>query len=160
MGLNDQIVTGNLTTHRQTGDGFFVCPQLPEREATDENGIDGFAATDRDDAFFAYKSFAGSRVLELDRGRVWLKVRHGIQVGDIGAESDADMEACVRSLERLAARVGVHRVVLHASRGTRADEFFAKRYSGTPSVSVVYRNACSEIPPERLRFTLGDLDNF
>jgi ribosomal protein S18 acetylase RimI-like enzyme len=121
---------------------------------------EGFAGTERDDAFFAYKSFAGSRVLQLDRGRVWLKIRHGIQVGDIDAESDADMDACVRSLERLATRLGVHRIVLHASHGTRTERFFANRYSRTPSVSVIHRNVSSEIPPERLRFTLGDLDNF
>src|SRR5207247_89319 len=39
---------------------------------------EGFAGVERDEAFYAYKAaFAGSRVVELDGGRVWLSVRHG-----------------------------------------------------------------------------------
>jgi hypothetical protein len=152
--------TGASGPYRRYVDRAFAPFSRPECSLRNSLAREGFAATDRDKAFFAYKLFAGSRVLELERGRVWLKVRHGIQVGDIDAESEADMEACVRSLERLAVRLGVHRIVLHASRGTQGEQFFTKRYTQAPSVSVVYRNAVSEIPPERLRFTLGDLDNF
>jgi GNAT superfamily N-acetyltransferase len=127
-----------------------------------ENSLlaEGFAGTGRDRAFHDYKSFAGSRVLTVDGGRVWLKLRHGIQVADVEASSEAEMAATARALERLAVRLGAHRVILQSSKGTRFARFFAERFRPFPCVAVVYRNLHSEIPVERLRFTLGDLDNF
>jgi hypothetical protein len=121
---------------------------------------EGFAGTQRDRAFHAYKSFAGSRVLEVDGGRVWLKLRHGIQVADVEAASDAGLATTAAALERLAGRLGAHRIVLLAPQGTRISRCFAGRFRPHPSVAVVYRNLRSGIPVERLRFTLGDLDNF
>src|SRR5260370_4593131 len=63
---------------------------------------DGFAGTRRDRAFHDYKAFAGNRVLSVDGGRVWLKVRRGLFVGDLEAPSEAEMERTVRELEGLA----------------------------------------------------------
>src|SRR5262249_52346244 len=107
---------------------------------------EGFAATQRDATFHSYKSFAGSRVLQTDGGRVWLTVRHGIQVGDIEAESPADLERSARALEQLAARLGVHQIVLHGAPATRFQRFFAGRYGETPSVALIHRDVCSQIP--------------
>jgi hypothetical protein len=121
---------------------------------------EGFAATDRDRAFYGYKSFAGSRVLAVDGGRVWLKVNRGLQVGDFEASSEAEMEKSVQVLERLAVRLGVHQILFQASKDTRFSRFFARRFRPYPCVTVVYRNLRSQIPAEKLRFTFGDLDNF
>jgi GNAT superfamily N-acetyltransferase len=122
--------------------------------------LEGFAATYRDRVFYDYKSFAGSRVIAMDGGRVWLKVGRGLLVGDLEASSDADMEKTVRELRRLAVRLGVHQILFQSSKGTRFSRFFADRFQPLPCLTVVYKNVCSQIPTERLRFTFGDLDNF
>jgi GNAT superfamily N-acetyltransferase len=121
---------------------------------------EGFAAAHRDRTFHAYKSFAGARVLEVDGGRVWLKVRHGLQVGDLEARSDVDMDRTLDALRRLSVRLGIHQIIFLSSPGTRFSSFFNARSRTAPSVSFLYRNLGSAIPVERLRFTLGDLDNF
>jgi GNAT superfamily N-acetyltransferase len=121
---------------------------------------EGFAATCRDRAFHDYKSSLGNQVLAVDGGRVWLKVRLGLVPGDFEASSDAGMEKTVSVLQRLAVRLGLHQIIFHSSKGTRFSRFFADRFQTSPSLAVVYQNLRSQIPAERLRFTLGDLDNF
>jgi ribosomal protein S18 acetylase RimI-like enzyme len=148
-GLYRRWVERALTRYRPAD------PLLPNSLLTE-----GSAGTDRDHAFYAYKGFAGSRVLDVDGGRVWLKFRHGIQIGDLEAQSETDMERSARALERLAVRLGVHQLVFQSSKGTRFSRFFAARWRTVPCVSFVYRNIRSGIPPDQLRFTLGDLDNF
>ncbi len=121
---------------------------------------EGFAGTHRDRAFHDYKAFAGNRVLAVDGGRVWLKVRRGLLVGDLEASSEAEMEKAVRVLERLAVRLGIHQILFQSSKGTRFSRFFADRFRPFPCLSVIYQNLRSQIPAEKLRFTFGDLDNF
>lgn len=121
---------------------------------------EGFAATDREKRFHEYKSFAGSRVLAVEGGRVWMKVRRGFNVGDLEASSESDMERTVCALEGLAARLGVHQILFQSSKDTRRSRFFAARFQPSPCLTVLYRNLDSQIRPEQLRFSLGDLDNF
>jgi hypothetical protein len=128
-----------------------------------ENSLlaDGFAGVERDAEFYAYKSaFAGSRVVAVAGGRVWLSVRHGLLLGDIEASSEADLAETVRALERLGRRLGVHQILFQASKDTRFTRFFETRVAARPGLPIIHRNLGSEIPVEKLRFTFGDLDNF
>jgi hypothetical protein len=122
--------------------------------------LEGFAATGRDRAFHEYKKFAGNRVLAVDGGRVWVNINRGLLVGDLEASSEAEMERTVRALEGMAMRLGIHQIVIQASKDTRFTRFFAKRFPPYPCLAVVYQNLRSQIPAEKLRFTLGDHDNF
>lgn len=127
-----------------------------------ENSLlaEGFAGVDRDGPFHAYKSsFAGSRVVALAGGRVWLNVRHGLLVGDLEASTEADLDTTAHALERLAVRLGVHHVVFQASTDTRFSSL-ARRFDVSPGLPVIYRDLGSRIPIEKLRFTFGDFDNF
>ena len=72
----------------------------------------------------------------------------------------AEIEETMRALQRLAARFGIHQVLFQLSKGTRFSRFFEGRVPVRPGLNFVYRNLRSQIPPEKLRFTLGDLDNF
>lgn len=121
---------------------------------------EGFAATRRDRAFYDYKAFAGNQVLAVDGGRVWLKVRRGLFVGDMEAASEAEMERTVQALEGIAVRLGINQILIQPSKDTRLSRFFADRFPPHPSLAVVYQDLRSQIPAEKLRFTLGDHDNF
>jgi hypothetical protein len=128
-----------------------------------ENSLiaDGFAAVGRDHAFHEYKtSFGGSEVLALDGGRVWVKVSHGLLIGDLEASSEADLDRTERALKRLAVRLGVHQIVFQVSTDTRLSRFFGDRFRTRLGLNVVYLDLGSQIPAEKLRFTFGDLDNF
>ncbi len=127
-----------------------------------ENSLlsEGFAATHRDHAFHNYKLLGGSRVLAVDGGRVWLKVKRGFMVGDLEASSETEMEKTTRMLQRLAVRLGIHQILFQSSKDTRFTRFFADRFQPFPCLTVIYRNLHSQIPPEKLRFTFGDQDNF
>ncbi len=96
---------------------------------------EGFAASDHTAGFHAHKAFAGNRVLATDGGRVWLKIRHGMLIGDLEATSDRDMDATVRTLEHVATRLGVHEIVFQSSKGTRFSRYFGTRF---PDIAVPY----------------------
>jgi hypothetical protein len=121
---------------------------------------EGFAGTDRDVRFFDYKKLLGNQVLAVEGGRVWVKIRRGLIVGDMEAAAQTEIEKTTRALERLAARFGIHQVVFQLSKGTRFSRFFEGRVQVRPGLNFVYLNLRSQILPEKLRFTLGDLDNF
>lgn len=121
---------------------------------------EGLAGTDRDARFFDYKKLLGNQVLTVEGGRVWVKIKHGLIVGDMEAATETEIEKTMRALERLAARSGIHQVVFQLSKGTRFSRFFERRVQARPGLNVIYRNLRSQILPEKLRFTLGDLDNF
>jgi len=121
---------------------------------------DGFAATERTQAFLEYKSFAGSRVLETGCGRAWVNVRRGILIGDVEGASDVDMRDAIRMLRRLGARLGVDRVLCQAPADTRFSRLATLGFATSPALAVLYQNLNSTINADRLRFTLGDLDNF
>ena len=144
----------------------YVRRKLDSRKAVDpvlpnSLGGDGFAAIDRDNAFHTYKrAFGGSRVVATDGGRAWVKIHHGILIGDLEATSDGDLEETVRSLERLAVRLGIAQIVFQASKDTRFASFFAGRSAAVRELPVIHRDLGSGIPKEKLRYTFGDLDNF
>jgi GNAT superfamily N-acetyltransferase len=136
-------------------------PLLPRDPAPPNSFLaEGFAGTDRDARFFDYKKLLGNQVLAVEGGRVWVKIKRGLIVGDMEAGPQTEIEKTVRRLQRLAARFGIHQVLFQLSKGTRLSRFFGGRVQERPGLAVVYRNLRSQIPPEKLRFTLGDLDNF
>jgi Acetyltransferase (GNAT) domain len=59
---------------------------------------EGFAGTDRDARFFNYKNLLGNQVLAVEGGRVWVKIRRGLIVGDMEAAAETEIERrCGRS---------------------------------------------------------------
>jgi hypothetical protein len=122
---------------------------------------EGYGGVDRDRAFFDYKAaFGGSRVLDLDGARVWLTARHGTFVGDMSATSEADLDRGLRAVQRLARRLGTHRLLFQASSDIALSRFLAARLPVRRTQPLTYFDLGSKIPPEALRFTLGDIDTF
>jgi hypothetical protein len=140
-----------------------VLRRYPSSDPVLENSViaEGYGGVERDRAFHAYKSaFGGSRVVEVDGGRVWLKVQRGLLLGDVEAASETAFVRTLEALERLAGKLGVHQILFQAASGSRVSSLFERRYPPLPGLAVVYRDLRSQIPSEKLRFTFGDLDNF
>jgi hypothetical protein len=122
---------------------------------------EGFAGIDRDDAFHGYKThFTGCRIIDVEGGRAWVGVRHGLLVGDFEALSEAQLVRSVRALRSLARRLGVHHVLFQASADTRFTSLLRPLFRASPGMPVIYRNLSSQIPSDKLRFSFGDFDNF
>jgi hypothetical protein len=122
---------------------------------------EGFGCVERNAAFYAYKSaFAGSRVLSVDGGLVWLRLGGQLFLGDIEARDEPDLERTLQAVRRLATRLGTTPVVFQTSRGTRLDAYLSGRWNRLPGLPIIHRNIDSQIPVEKLKFTFGDLDNF
>jgi hypothetical protein len=122
---------------------------------------DGYAGVERDAAFHDYKAaFGGSRVLDLDGARVWLAVRHGVLVGDMSAVSDVELRRGFDALERLARRLGAHRLLFQASRDIALSRYLATRLPVTRTRRISCFDLGSKIPHDALRFTFGDIDTF
>ena len=128
-----------------------------------ENSLaaEGFAAVERDSAFFAYKAgFTGSRVVALGGRRAWLRASNGFLVGDLEPQDGAGLHAVADDLERLARRIGIHQIVFQASRATRFTALLDAGFSESPGLPVIHRDIRSQIAPGDLRYTFGDFDNF
>jgi hypothetical protein len=144
----------------------FTRRRLEARAASDPvlaNSVvaEGFAGIERDSAFHRYKTgFAGSRVLSFEGGRAWLRLGGGMFLGDLEAQDESDLERTVEGVRRLALRLGVHRIVFQASASTRLASFLSTRFETAPGLPIIHRDIDSQIPVEKLRFTMGDLDNF
>src|SRR5262249_37854272 len=145
---------------------FYVEHALARRAPHDgvlQNSLlaEGFAGVNRDAAFHQYKTtFTRCRVVEVDNGRVWIGVGHGLAVGDFDGLTEASLMAEGAALRSLARRLRPHHVIFQASKDTRFDRYLASLFRMTPGMPVIYRRLSSEIPSERLRFSFADLDNF
>jgi hypothetical protein len=122
---------------------------------------EGYAVVDRDRTYFDYKeAFGRSRVLRLGGARVWLALRHGLLVGDMSAPSDTELGDGVDALERLARRLGAHRLLFQAPEDIALSRHLATRLPVTRRRPCAYFDLGSRIPMEALRFTFGDIDTF
>jgi hypothetical protein len=128
-----------------------------------ENSLvaEGFAAVERDSAFFAYKAgFTGSRIVALRGRRAWLRASNGFLVGDLEPQDASGLHTVAGDLERLARRLGIHQIVFQASRGTRFSALLDAGFTESPGLPVIHRDIRSQIPPGELRYSFGDFDNF
>jgi hypothetical protein len=87
-------------------------------------------------------------------------VQHGVLIGDLEAQAEADLERTIAAIERLARRLGIHQVIFQASKDTRFASLLEGRFEASPGLPVIHRDIRSRIPAGRMRHTFGDLDNF
>jgi hypothetical protein len=122
---------------------------------------EGYAGVERDEEFLAYKArFGRSRVLRLDGARGWVTARHGLLVGDLAASSDDALSGGLDALGGVARRLGAHRLLFQVSPDLRLARLLRTRTPETGARPVVHFDLRSRIPPEALRFTLGDINTF
>jgi hypothetical protein len=119
------------------------------------------ASTDRSNAYYSYKSFAGNFMIEIEETQFWIKIKNGLLIGDVAISSVEKFDKALNRLKQLASVNGIDSIVFQASPDTplarlmetRADQRF-------DSWIVGFKNFSSGFPLEKLKFTFGDLDTF
>ncbi len=126
-----------------------------------ENSIlkDGFAGVNRNPHYLKYRGYHKTYVIQIGSSLLWVKVRNGLVIGDIDCKPQ-DFDDMMEKLQKLAFKLGVHRILFHTSHQTRLATMFAERYESVPSYYVLFKDLGSKIPLDRVKFTFADIDHF
>ena len=120
---------------------------------------EGFAGVRRNGQFFQYKTYSNTTVVKLASGKAWIKIKNGLDIGDMDV-AEEDFKIAINSLKRLAIRIGVTQLSFQVSPSTKLYSCFAKEAEPIPSFPVGLKNLGANIPMEKIKFTLADLDIF
>lgn len=110
-------------------------------------------------AWFQYKTYSYSPVLQLGKAKAWIKLTDTFVIGDI-EPGGQDFHETIRRLKQLAARLGYRRLFFHSSPGTALHQLFARSYKPMASFPVIVKDLGANIPIHRLKFTSSDIDTF
>ena len=115
----------------------------------------------RSDDYYNYKSQNGNFTIALHGVIFWIKIKNGLQIGDMEVTKNGNFEKAFKKLKKLAVLCGIRFIQIQSSPNTSISEMMEnitnKKFS---SWSICYRNFSSEFPLENLKVTLGDIDTF
>ncbi|MES2274844.1 MAG: GNAT family N-acetyltransferase [Bacteroidota bacterium] len=120
---------------------------------------EGYDGVYRTDDYLKYKTYNNTKVIKANRALVWLKVSNGLIIGDISLATD-NFNSVMRTVTRLARKIGVKQVLFHACPGTRMHQLFNERYWSVKSFPVIFKDLGSRLPINRIKFTSADIDTF
>ncbi len=112
--------------------------------------------------FFNYKTYGENYLIQLKGINVWIKLDDRfLIIGDIDSCSETDFKSTIKSLKKIAFKLGLPHLRFHTSSNTWGESMFIKQ--GVP-MEVNYPvggiNFTSIIPLEKLKFTGADNDTF
>jgi len=114
----------------------------------------------RNEEFYRYKFFSGSKIISIDSVSAWIKVDGFLFLGDLDLENEIDFNKFMKLLKRFCFWMGIDEIVFMTSPGTRADRLFATKYKFREGLYVGYANFNSSLPLENFKMVLGDIDTF
>ncbi|MDR3711705.1 MAG: GNAT family N-acetyltransferase [Puia sp.] len=132
---------------------------LPLRGIPNLAKNEGYGGLSRDERYFDYKRYGKSSVIGIDGSRAWIAIKTGLVIGDLVVE-EQHFDSTLRSLKKIAAKLGLRQVSFHTSPGTFLHGLFAARYPSIASFPVLFQDLGTTIPFDRLKFTFADIDIF
>jgi hypothetical protein len=121
---------------------------------------EGFAGVDRTEAYLNYKQYNPSSVIKIGEASIWISTRHGFMIGDLEGVNKENFENLMSQLQKIAEKTCVSEIRFHCSGGTQLHDLFSQSYPATPSFPALYQDFGSQIPPDKIRFSLADIDIF
>lgn len=144
----------------------FVQQQFSKYEVA--NSISGsvfsnenYVSVNRNQEYYVYKSFRNNFCIKINETLFWIKIQHGLLVGDVEITSAENFDLALKKLKQIACSIGVTEIIFQASPNTLLAEVLQSRTNlQFESWKVGYKNFDSNFPLENLKFTFGDLDTF
>lgn len=147
--------------------GKIIAPFLAGGGAVLENSalVEGYGGILHDQSFFTYKSFSFNRLCRFSGIGCWLKFESGLLVGDVLLPEDcpdAQFDAWLSTLQKIARRMGLRKIIFQTWPQSRLSEKLSARYRARPSWFVCCRaaDAGMDLWVEKMRFGFGDFDTF
>lgn len=120
---------------------------------------DGFDGVFRDEQYLKYKTYSPTQVIQISQATLWIKLQHGLYVGDMNINGD-DFDIALKKLRRLAAKLGISMIRFQASPGTSLHRLFTKRFEAQPSYHIIFKVIDGDIKTNKIKFTFADIDIF
>jgi len=133
---------------------------IKQKGVTSSVTRDHFAGIYRDAAYMEYKTYSPARVIEVGNSKIWINIKGGLLIGDMEAVDEKNFTTVMNKLKSLAKRLGVKKMQFHCSPGTSLHSLFSLHYKAEPSYPVLFQDFGSAIQPEKIKFTLADIDIF
>ena len=116
----------------------------------------------RDKAFYDYKSYTPNYTLQFNHGKVWLKVKGAIFIGDIVLSESSHFLNLMAELKNFARQIGVRKIIFIASSNLNITQLFAEHYIAKKGngIGIKLLQEGLDIDMDQLHFTLGDYDTF
>ncbi|MDP4264764.1 MAG: GNAT family N-acetyltransferase [Bacteroidota bacterium] len=121
----------------------------------------GYAGVLRDNRYLEYKTYGASQLIRIRQSEIWIKINNGLHIGDINMTGNKDdFDRVISTIVKIAKRLGVAKIIFQTSPGTHLHDLFSERYKPVPSFPVIFLNPGTELPLDKLKFTLADIDIF
>jgi hypothetical protein len=120
----------------------------------------GFAGVYRGEEYLDYKTYNNSHVISVGDAKIWISFRQGLVIGDMEDVDEKNFKAVISKLRAIAGKLGIRKIQFHSSPGTKLYQLFAANYKPQPSFHVIFQDFGSPAPPEKIKFTLADIDIF
>lgn len=118
-------------------------------------------SVNRNQEYYRYKSFGNNFSIKINDTLFWIKIHHGLLIGDVEISTIENFDSALEKLKQVACSVGVTEIIFQASPNTVLAELLqSKTNIQFESWKVGYKNFNSDFPLESLKFTFGDLDTF
>lgn len=116
----------------------------------------------RSDEYYSYKEYDGSLTLELIHGKVWIKLKKVMYIGDIELNENTDFSNLIQELKKICRLIGIHKMVFLGSTKLELTQHFKQLYKASDGniVGIKQINLNKKINFDLIRFTYGDYDTF
>jgi GNAT superfamily N-acetyltransferase len=126
---------------------------------------DGYVGLLHNRDFFEFKQFTFNYLCRFEGIDSWLKFNTGLLVGDVQLPAtcpDAQFDAWLATLVRLARRLGLRQVVFQTFGESQLSRHLARHYPANASWSMCCLGTEPGLQPvvEQMRFGYGDFDSF
>lgn len=132
---------------------------LPEKGIENSVMMDGFSGVLRNDQYFKYKTYSETKVIRVGKAKAWVKIKNDFIIGDIEL-GDEEFDRLLKKLKKIAASLGIKRILFHASPNTHLQWLFVARYPAIPSFPTLFQDLGAKIRFDKIKFTFADIDIF
>lgn len=134
--------------------------RLPQKATASSILADGYAAVSRTAGWQESKTYNDTMVIGIGDAKVWINPERSLLIGDMEGVDDANFITVMDTLKKLSRKLGIRNIQFHVSPGTTLHRLFSGVCKPKPSFPSLFQDFGSAIRPEKVKFTLADMDIF